>query len=423
MASYEEIVAGLTPAMRADQGDRVALLRQVLAAAGHPDRHYRIIHLAGTNGKGSTGQFLTQLLMQTGAKVGHFASPALVDDREQVQVNNQPIEKAAFVASYQRLVAKLPRDIAPADLTVFEWWTLVALDHFAAAGVDWAVIECGLGGEKDATNAIDAPAAAVITHLALDHCRILGDTLELIASAKSGIIKAGSQAVVVTPEQDPVVLPILRAAADRAQVPLVVASDRVQVAPAGAGQMAIVRPGHAPLTTAVGLRGSYQSQNLTTALATLDALEIELSETDLTAALAHTQLPGRFQVLRGQPPVVLDAAHNPDGARHLITALQAAYPGVHYYFVVGFLADKNVAEMTAMYRQLSADFWLVTPDHPTRALPASRLQDYLPTGQIVSSAAAGLEAAKAAAQAAAGPAVIVVTGSFYTLKEVFEHAN
>ena len=415
MASYAEIIAGLSPAMKAGQADRVALLKRVLAALNHPDLAYRIVHLAGTNGKGSTGQLLTQLLRASGARVGHFASPALVDDREQIQLDDRPISKAAFVATYDYIRRRLPAGIAPADLTVFEWWTLVALQYFATAGAQWVVLEVGLGGEKDATNAIAAPTLAVITHLALDHCKILGNRLEEIAAAKAGIIKPGSRAVVVAPEQDPRVLTVLKAAANRAGVPLVMAAERATVAAAGEGQVTITRPGHRPLTTALGLKGSYQLANLTTALAALDQLKVALADSQLAGALATVRLPGRFQLLGEQPPVIIDGAHNPDGARHLLAALKAAYPQAKFFFVLGFLADKNVAAMVDLYRPVASRSWLVTPDHPTRRLPAQKLRDLLLEGEVAPSVAAGLKAARAAADP---QTVVVVTGSFYVIREV-----
>ena len=184
MLSYEAIIQQFSPAMKAGENDRVGLLRRILVALGNPDQQYQVIHIAGTNGKGSTGQIITQALMVKGYQVGHFASPAMLDDREQVQINNQLVTKKAFVKAYETICQKLPAGIVPSDLTVFEWWTLIALQVFADAKVDWAVIEVGLGGQNDATNAIAAPELAVITHLALYHTRILGSTLTAIAKAK-----------------------------------------------------------------------------------------------------------------------------------------------------------------------------------------------------------------------------------------------
>lgn len=415
MANYEAIINQFSPLMKAGENDRVGLLRRILVVLGNPDQQYKIIHIAGTNGKGSTGQIITQALMTKGYKVGHFASPAMLDDREQVQINNRWVTKRAFVKAYETICQKLPAEIISTDLTVFEWWTLIALQVFADEKVDWAVIEVGLGGENDATNAISAPQLAVITHLALDHTRILGSTLTAIAKAKAGIFKTGSQAAIIAPGQVPEALAVLKQRAGEVQLPLIsattfpaewVAKDRVKVK--FKGQTVISN---------FGLLGEYQLANLKTALAALTVLSISWTATEIENFLSQVNLPGRFQLINQQPIEIIDGAHNPDGAKHLITALRSQFPNRKFTFILGFLADKNVSQMVKDYQKCGTAFYLVTPDNPKRALEADALRQVLPRGIVCQDVRVAL---KTVEQVADEQTIIVVTGSFYLIKDILK---
>ena len=141
MLTYEQIIAGFDRRMLAGVKDRIKFLRPILANLGNPDRQFKIIHIAGTNGKGSTGMMLEQTLQYAGYKVGYFSSPALVDDREQIKINDKLISRQSFVDTYQKIASRLPADITPANITVFEWWTLIMIQYFADQKVYWAVIE------------------------------------------------------------------------------------------------------------------------------------------------------------------------------------------------------------------------------------------------------------------------------------------
>ena len=229
MSEYQEIIDRLPKQMLAGEDNRLEILHQVLDALGHPEHQYQIIHVAGTNGKGSTGSLVARFLITSGYKVGHFNSPAMISDREQVLVNGNLISKDDFATTFKKILCALPDYMTEQDLTIFEWWTVVMLQYFADQAVDWAVIECGLGGQDDATNVIDAPALAVITHLALDHTQILGSKIEDIANAKAGIIKYQTRALVVAPNQPEAAKEILAQRAQEADVPLVEAASRVQV--------------------------------------------------------------------------------------------------------------------------------------------------------------------------------------------------
>lgn len=422
--TYKQLNASFNRQMRVGEDDRVTLLKRVLAALGHPERHYRIIHIAGTNGKGSTGRMLAAILQEAGMKVGHFNSPAMVDDREQIQVNQQLISQADFVAAYQHIVAYLPVDIQPQDLTVFEWWTLIMLQYFATVQVDWAVIEVGLGGTNDATNCIAAPDLAVITHLALDHTRILGPTITDIATAKAGIIKAGTAAVILAPHQQGPARRVIERRAAAQGVPLVDSAAVVQVqrrAQANlAGQDLLVNSRLLPATTVrLNLLGDYQLDNLTTVLAAVDKLVetgLRITRPAVQRALAQVVIPGRLQVVAHQPTVILDGAHNPDGAHRLCQSIIHLGLANHpLALVVGFLKDKNIMQMVEQYRQLPAQVFVTTPDHPTRALAGDQLAQCWLGSQLTAS---GPQAVRVAKKNVGHNGTVIVTGSFYLIKEI-----
>lgn len=419
--SYERIIASLNPQMRGGDNDRVGMLRRVLAKLNHPERQYRIIHIAGTNGKGSTGTMIAQCLHQAGQKVGHFSSPAMVDQREQIQIDGCLIEKSAFAATYEKIVQQLPDDLNADDLTVFEWWTLVMLQYFADQKVDWAVIECGLGGQNDATNAIEAPKLAVITHIALDHTRILGPTIKDIAQAKAGIIKPGTGAVILAPNQDQAARAQIIKRAQACQVPVLDSEKTVQLTvldQSWAGTRLQLKLPGAELECQFNMLGTFQLDNLKTALTAVDWLnqaELEITPERIAAVLANIVIPGRLQKIGTQPLSFLDGAHNPDAAVRLIQTLDQLGHPQKLVLVLGFLKDKNVAQMVQTYQKLNAQIILATPDQPKRAMAAKDLQQYLPNALVIADAWTAYQKAVALAGA---DGMVLVTGSFYLIKEI-----
>ncbi|MDF9444911.1 Mur ligase family protein, partial [Limosilactobacillus mucosae] len=390
--SYERIIDSLNPQMRGGDNDRVGMLKRVLAKLHRPDQQFRIIHVAGTNGKGSTGTMIAQCLHQAGQKVGHFSSPAMVDQREQIQIDGCLIEKSAFAATYEKIVQQLPDDLNADDLTVFEWWTLVMLQYFADQKVDWAVIECGLGGQNDATNAIEAPKLAVITHIALDHTRILGPTIKDIAQAKAGIIKPGTGAVILAPNQDQAARAQIIKRAQACQVPVLDSEKTVQLTvldQSWAGTRLQLKLPGAELECQFNMLGTFQLDNLKTALTAVDWLnqaELEITPERIAAVLANIVIPGRLQKIGTQPLSFLDGAHNPDAAVRLIQTLDQLGHPQKLVLVLGFLKDKNVAQMVQTYQKLNAQIILATPDQPKRAMAAKDLQQYLKDAMVIDDA-------------------------------------
>ncbi len=412
MQTYEQINAGFNRQMLGGQRDRVKFLRRILTRLGNPDQRFQIIHLAGTNGKGSTGTMLEQGLQNAGYRVGYFSSPALVDDREQIKVNDHLISKKDFAVTYQKIIEHLPADLSPDDITIFEWWTLIMLQYFADQKVDWAVIECGLGGRDDATNIISAPFISVITHIALDHIRILGPTITKIAQAKAGIIKNGTKQVFLAPHQEKDALTIIREKAQQQRVGLKQADAQSIV-----DGKAILKVNHKIYKVPFNLLGTFQSENLGTVISVFAFLRqqgLVTSWQPLLSTLATVKIAGRMQRITDHPLVILDGAHNPDAAKQLTKTI-STFPHNKIIMVLGFLADKSIRQMVKIYQQMADEIIITTPGHPTRALEASALKSALPQAIIADNPQKGLVMAKKIAEP---NDLIVVTGSFYTIKDI-----
>ena len=404
MQTYEQINTGFNRQMLGGQRDRVKFLRRILTRLGNPDQRFKIIHIAGTNGKGSTGTMLEQGLQNAGYRVGYFSSPALVDDREQIKVNDHLISKKDFAMTYQKIIERLPIDLSPDDITIFEWWTLIMLQYFADQKVDWAVIECGLGGH--------APFISVITHVALDHTRILGPTIAKISQAKAGIIKTGTKQVFLAPHQEKDALAIIKEKAHQQRVGLTQADAQSIV-----DGKAILKVNHKIYKVPFNLLGTFQSENLGTVVSVFNFLfqrRLVTSWQPLLSTLATVKIAGRMQKIADHPPIILDGAHNPDSAKQLTETI-SKFPHNKVIMVLGFLADKNIGQMVKIYQQMADEIIITTPDHPTRALEASALKSALPQAIIADNPRKGLVVAKKIAEP---NDLIIVTGSFYTIKDI-----
>ena len=411
-ADYQALRAQMDHRMLAADPSRVTALTQVLHQIGDPDQAYHVIHIAGTNGKGSTGAFLAQALHNAGHSVGHFASPAIHNELDQTQIGTRSIT----ASEYAKLMRQIMRQaqLAAAAFTDFEWDVLVTLKWFADQHCDWVVLEAGLGGATDATNAIAAPDLAVFTHIALDHTAILGDTIEKIAANKAQIIKPGTQ-VVVASHQTPAALATIQQVA-RAQhaAGVIDASDIVlePVQSTWAGTQVQLADGEQAL---IRMLGGFQVANAQTAIAVGQWLVAHLALTDISqvyAALGQVQLPGRMQVIQHDPTVIVDAGHNPDAFPQALAQIRQLLPaGGRLLLVAGFLKDKAVKQL-AQVAQTADLVWVTTPKHPTRALSGAALQTLIPSAELVATVQAGRDAAVARAKSGD---VVLVAGSFYLI--------
>ena len=332
--------------------DRV---RQVCELLGDPQRAYRVVHVAGTNGKTSTSRMIERLLREHGLRTGRFTSPHLTSVTERIAIDGDPVSADRFVelwqdvAPYVHMVDQRSQEAGGPRLSFFEVLTVMAFAAFADAPVDVAVVEVGLGGGWDATNVVD-PEVAVITPIARDHERWLGHDLVDIAGEKAGIIKDGVT-VVLAEQREEVDGVVLAAAAAhgarvlRQGVDLEVAERHVAVG----GQLIDLRTTGGLYTEIfLPLHGAHQAQNAVLALAAVEALLTDgraLSGELVEPAFAAMDSPGRLEVVRSSPTVLVDAAHNPAGVEALVAGMQEAFAFDRLVGVVGILDDKDAESM------------------------------------------------------------------------------
>ncbi|HUR46167.1 MAG TPA: folylpolyglutamate synthase/dihydrofolate synthase family protein, partial [Candidatus Saccharimonadales bacterium] len=379
--------------------------RRLAALCGNPQERLRFIHVAGTNGKGSTCAMLESIYRAQGLKTGLFTSPHLVSFRERIQVNRQLIpeaEVARLVEGLQQLLGAFPRESHP---TFFEVVTIVALQWFAEQKCDIVIWETGLGGRLDATNIV-TPLASVITNIDLDHQQWLGDTIQQIASEKAGIIKEGVP--VVTAARSGRGLEVILEAARKLQSPATVVKD-------GEAADALLKGITLPLI------GSYQRTNAALAITTVRLLAKQLptSEKALRTGLADVHWPGRMQVVRyGQETILLDGAHNPAGAELLAHHIPEFFPRDKPVLIMGVLGDKDWEAMARALAPKSEKIFLPRLKSDRALSPATLERACLKVNPLAKAQCTeSFQEALGMAKAAPG---IVITGSLYLIGEALE---
>ncbi len=390
-------------------------MHEALEELGHPELRLRTVQVGGTNGKGSTCAFLDSILRAGGHRVGLYTSPHLVRVNERIQVGGVPVDDATLGA---RIVEVLRRSPAAAGATYFELGTLAALEHFAREEVDVAVLEVGLGGRLDATTA-SRPRLTALTRVGLDHLELLGETVEAIAREKAAIFRRGVPAVVG--EQRPEVLAVVEAAAAAVGAPLWVEGRDFSLD--GLGRYR--GPGLVLDGLALGLHGEHQHHNAAVAIRCAHLLEgqgLPLSPEAIRTGLQRTRWPGRLEQVAGAPPILLDGAHNEDGAAALRAALDTPpYAGRPVHLVFGVVSDKRVEPMlrTLLPRCASAVLtWVPTP----RSLDPSSYLALARTLCLAVDVAPSPEEGLATARRRAGPdGWVLVAGSLYLVGAVKAH--
>ena len=399
----------------------------VLAEAlGHPERNFRSVHVAGTNGKGSSSHLLAAVLQAAGYKVGLYTSPHLREFTERIRVNGQelaPDYLVQWVARWRPLF----EEVQP---SFFEMCVALAYDYFAEQRVDVAVVEVGLGGRFDSTNII-TPLVSLITNISYDHQALLGNTLPEIAGEKAGIIKPGVPVVVSQTQAE--VAPVFEREA-AAKLAHLVFADRIYQAaflaePApetGLRPVGVTQHGRPYLPNAeLGLPGDYQQYNLPGVLATLDELRAQgfrITEaavrTGLRQVTSLTGLRGRWSIIGRRPLVVCDTGHNPAGLR-LVVAQLRRLPHRQLHLVLGTVNDKDVAEMLTLLPS-EAIYYFCAANIP-RALPAPELARQAAAAGLRGQAYGSVSTAVAAARAAAtAEDVVFIGGSTFVVAEVDE---
>ncbi|WP_232695617.1 bifunctional folylpolyglutamate synthase/dihydrofolate synthase [Brevibacillus daliensis] len=392
--SYEEALTWLHGLLRFGQKPGLERMNWMLEELGHPQRRLMFVHVAGTNGKGSTCSFLTHVLQEAGISVGTFTSPYITDFRERIRYNNQMIPQtdlARLVDQIKPLVERCAMETEYGSPTEFEVITLLAICYFVQVRPAVVVWETGLGGRLDSTNVVN-PLVTVITNIGLDHTDILGSTLEDIAYEKAGIIKSGVPVVLGQIKNDALAVIEQIASSKRSNL------FRLGVDFHSQSVTTSLTKGYQEFTYSsvyrrgaslyrIRMLGAHQIQNVGVALMVLDLLRESyaflLEEEDITKGLARTSWPGRLEIISSKPLCIIDGAHNTEGMEMLVASMKEFAPELkRLHLMFSALGDKPLSQMTSVLKESSLPIekiYVTTFDFP-RATSTEVLEDAFITG-------------------------------------------
>jgi dihydrofolate synthase/folylpolyglutamate synthase len=360
-------------------------IRALAARMENPQNKFRSIHIAGTNGKGSTAAMTESILRQAKYRTGLYTSPHLESINERIRIDGIPITDDEFAAAFTRLHTLIEQMLGAGQLeahpTFFECITAMALDIFARAQADFAVLEVGLGGRLDSTNLV-TPEVSVITQIHFDHESFLGHSIAEIAGEKAGIIKHG--VTVVSAAENPDAIRVIRHRAKQMSAPLIEIDSTYRFLTftsidgfysASIVENAANNP--QPITLKLSLAGRYQLRNAITALAVAKVLAdrgFHISDSNIAEGIASVRWPGRIEKIADRPAVFLDGSHNPSGARELAEFWREHLKGRRIHLVYGSVRDKSVDEIAGLLFPLAASVIVTAPRQP-RALSADALAE------------------------------------------------
>ena len=416
-------------------------ITHLLEILGNPHRAFPSVHIAGSNGKGSTAAFLESILRQSGLRTGLYTSPHLVDFSERIQINGKAIparrivtlteqirahveemERRGFFQPKGEMPVGLPKkDLEKATLTFFEFTTAMMFQYFREEKVDLAVVEAGLGGRLDATNVLD-PVASLITTISREHVQYLGKTILEIAGEKAGIIKPGRP--LLTSASQARVAALFENRCRELQSSFLVWGKDFEAREKEPGVIHFRGRRNAYANLRLGLAGSHQTRNAGLALAAVEVLSeagFRIEEPHIRRGLAETRWPGRLELIQTGTRILLDGAHNPGATEILKKALETGYPRRRLIVVLGIMADKDIPAMMKDIVPL-ADLLFLTKARIERAASLELLEaeslSYEKTSRKFATVAEALD--EALIQAGKED-LILVTGSFYTVGEARAH--
>ncbi len=395
--TYEQVVNTIDNKRRFGKACGRDVTLEFMEALGHPESGMHIIHIAGTNGKGSVAAFVSSILQAASFssekpfKVGLFTSPHLIDYTERIQVNGKQISRADVT----RIGSELLKTNLKLEPTMFDYWLAMAMVHFKEQQVEYVVLETGLGGTKDSTNGLSQlPEVCAITSIGLEHTAYLGNTVEAIAGEKAGIIKAGVPVVIGQMASN--AADVIRSKAKELGCKLIEA-DTVDKA------------------VKLGLLGGYQRKNAAVAVEIVRCLDINVDEQTIEKGLAEAVWPGRMHIISHEPFILIDGAHNPSGVQALKDSLISEFPKDKFSFIMAVMADKDYLEMAEIIKPIANRIYTVTVDSD-RAMQAKALAKALEDKGIQSFACGDYNSALDNAKK--HQEKIIVLGSLYFIGEV-----
>ena len=392
--------------------------QELLRLIGNPEKKLKFVHIAGTNGKGSTAAMTASILQQAGYKVGLYTSPYIYRFHERMQVNGEQItdeeliEVTEYVKPYAQSMAEQP--------TEFELVCGIAFEYFLRKNCDIVVLEVGMGGSWDATNVIECPEVAVITNIGLDHTDVLGSTLEAIAETKAGIFKEGGRAVVYrgTPGVEAV-------------FETVCAQRNISLKKADFDGLRLISHGLEGQTFDCGQRkalelpllGIHQLKNAAVVLSVVDTLKENgwnITEENIREGMRLVSWPGRFDIVGHDPLFIIDGGHNPQCIEALVKNIKDYLAGKKVIVLTGVLADKDYADMYKPVMPLVQEFVCITPPNPRR-LPAEKLAEHLQAaGTTATPCGSTKEGVITAMEKAGDDGVVLCFGSLYSIGDIYK---
>jgi len=403
-------------------------MEMLLDRLGKPQDATKSVHVTGTKGKGSTSAMIASILTQAGYRTGLYTSPHLLSINERIQVDGQNITEDAFT----RLTEMMTPEVEAVNnfgeygkLTTFELLTALGFLHFREMKADYQVLEVGLGGRLDATNVIQQPEVCVITSISYDHTDVLGHTLTQIATEKCGIIKSGC--VVVSAPQNPEAMAVIEGVCQEKRVRLIrVGEDvtwrRKTSGPEGQPLLLSGLIGDYDLT--IPLIGEHQVENAAVAVSAISALMnrgVQISHQSIVRGMANVSWPGRLQILRRKPYIVVDGAHNADSAKKLMKALRQYFGFKRLFLIFGASSDKDLGGMVAELAPYPDKVIIVRAHHPRAVHPEVLVAEFAKHGVKAEIIAEVPQAVSSALSQAYPDDLICATGSLFVVAEVIEY--
>jgi dihydrofolate synthase/folylpolyglutamate synthase len=400
-------------------------IQQVLENLNNPHQQIQCIHVAGTNGKGSVCRFINSILTSEGYKTGLYLSPHLVDFRERFQLNGTYISKHRFVDIVEEIQSVVDEFVRKKDqLTYFEVCTIIAFVFFAKEQVDYAIVEVGLGGRYDATNVID-PLVSVITNVSFDHQHVLGDTIQEITTEKAGIIKDGTP--VVTGATDDA-LSVIRKICEKRNCSLsVVSKEKLCVKEASSSHQTILYHGmFDDYLVSTHQIGCYQPINIAVSIAAIEVLQqqgVFIRKESILKGMKKMKHPGRMHILREQPLIIVDGAHNPAAIKLVVHSITTLFSYDRFILIFGVMKDKAILEMLRDILPL-ADLIIVTEPRLDRSANCEEVANLILSiddSKKIMKTHSVHKAIEQAITIADTSDLILITGSLFTVAEVLEY--
>lgn len=392
-------------------------IKALMEALGNPHKALKCIHIAGTNGKGSVCAYLQCILTAAGYKCAKYTSPHMIDECERITIDGKKITNGDLSLIKSKVISTAKNLFSPEDMpTQFEIWTACAFLYFKENNCDFAIIETGLGGTKDATNIITNPAMSVITRIALDHTALLGDTIEKITSEKAGIIKQSDfNAYTITTDQNDVdALNVLKEKAKKNYNTFITATLPTEVELHQDYEIFNYKDIHKIRNN---MTGSYQKENAAIAIECAKILKI--SNDSIKTGISRAKNPGRFEIINKSPLIIFDGAHNKNGMEGLKKSLMEFYPDFDYNFIVAFMADKDIDGILQVLNSFkyNSSFYPVELNDNERCEKSSFVNEKLKNSGYMSYDAKTLE--NALKMCVSDNKITVICGSLYLYCEYF----